>query len=170
MSKWWPIVVVLALQLGALALLPQGAAKARASGAEITLRTVAVDPWDPLAGRYVVLRYAVEEPFDGLVGPGVVDGETVWIRVGRSEPSWERTDVTLTPGPWNERQRSLRATWRGGRPELDGASRLYLPEEECLEADRLLRNNPESYVDLAVSEDTAVPLRLRIDERTFGAP
>ena len=170
MLRWWPVALIVALQLGALALLPRSASSARTSGSVITLRTRAVDPFDPLAGRFVVLRYRAEEaPADAdvraLEGPA-----DVWLRVARGEDGlWTGVAVELEPGPATATERSLRATWDGRRTELVGAGRLYLPEEECLAADAILRERPgEGEVDLAVDASGNVsPLRLRLEGEVF---
>ncbi len=168
MRSWWPVIAVVVLQLGALAFMPLRSASAIASGREITLATEAVDPFDPLAGRYVVLRYGVERS-ERREAFGI--GDTVWIAVERSEPAWRGLRVTSSPERTLATRVSLRATWNGTRAVLENAGRLYLPEDECLAADELLRADPNAgLVDLAVDEHGNVsPLRLRIGERVFGS-
>lgn len=166
--SWWPVVLVVVLQLGTLALVPLRAARALASGMELTLRTVAVDPFDPLAGRFIVLRYEVERT-EATSAASFTDGQTVWIVVEPGEPAWRGLDILPVHLPPEPERLSLRATWRAGRPTLDGAGRLYLNEEQCLAADELLRQMPaDGLVDLAVDElGNLSPLRLRIAGRVF---
>ncbi|HEX6882408.1 MAG TPA: GDYXXLXY domain-containing protein, partial [Planctomycetota bacterium] len=132
MRRFWPVLVVVGLQLAALALLPFRSARARLFGQEITLRTAPVDPFDLLAGRHVVLRYAVEDA--GAPGQAFEEGQTVWIVVAEGQPAWELVAVAPAAPPPSAGRASLRATWRHGRPSLEGAGRLYLPEAEALEA------------------------------------
>jgi hypothetical protein len=99
------------------------------------------------------------------------EGALVWVIVGRDPHAnlWEGVSVEVAPVAPTPTLRALRATWTGRRAELVGAGRLYLPEEECLEADRLLREQPTSgEVNLAVDEHGNVsPLRLWIQGRKF---
>lgn len=165
------MLVVVGLQLAALALLPFRSARARLFGREITLRTAPVDPFDLLAGRHVVLRYAVEAA-GTAVGQGFEEGQTVWIVVAEGQPAWELVAVAPLPAPPTPGHTSLRATWHLGRPSLEGAGRLYLPEADALEADELVRRSPgDGLVDLVVDEHgNASPRRLRLGTRVFGAP
>lgn len=169
MPRAWPVVLVVVLQLGALALLPLRSARARAGGREITLRTQAVDPFDPLAGRYIVLRYAAERPDQELPYDTFEEGQGVWIVIEESAPAWLGARIAAAHEPATSARLSLRATWRRGRAELEGAGRFYLNEEQCLAADELLSQAPdEGLVDLAVDERGNVsPLRLHIAGRVF---
>ena len=170
MRRWWPVVVVVVLQLGALAVLSLRPASAVASGMEITLRTRAVDPYDPLAGRYIVLRYEIEQT-PSPEAAELVEDEPVYILVERAEPAWLGVQVSTQPSGTSFDSLWLRATWHAGRAVLDEAGRLYLNEEQCREADELLLRAPDQgLVDLAVDEYGNVsPRRLHIAGRTFGS-
>jgi hypothetical protein len=163
------VALVVSLQLGALALLALRPARAIASGREITLRTRAVDPFDPLAGRYVVLRYEIEDTPPSPDAPPR-EGEPAYLVVEHAELAWTGVSVGAEPAPATPTRLSLRVTWRAGRASLEQAGRLYLNEEQCLEADELLRLAPrEGLVDLAVDEEgNATPRRLHIAGRVFG--
>ena len=170
MLRWWPVALIVVLQLGALALLPRDASSARASGVEITLATRAVDPFDPLAGRFVVLRYRAEEAPPSAGVRELDDSTEVWLRVARGEDGiWAGVSVDREPGAATATERSLHARWDGHRAELVGAGRLYLPEEECLAADALLsERRGDGEVDLAVdASGNASPLRLRLGDEVF---
>lgn len=168
LRSWWPLLLLLGLQLGALAVLPFRPASARSTGEVVRLRTRAVDPFDLLAGRFVVLGYEVE----GLVpdeGVDLAKEQVVWIEVERGEPAWAGRRVVSVPGESSAGRRYLRARWSGGRTSLVNCGRLYLPEAQALEADELLRDAPDrGIVDLAVdSRGNASPLRLWIGDRVF---
>jgi hypothetical protein len=168
--RWWPVAAVLVLQLGALAILPLRSASAIASGREITLRTRAYDPFDLLAGPYILLSYEVEETRRQGPNLDLPEDAPVYILVERAEPAWLGIGFAPVHGEGTRDRLWLRATWHAGRPMLDQARRLYGNEEQCREADELLRKAPdEGLVDLAVDEDGNVsPRRLHIAGRTFG--
>jgi hypothetical protein len=128
-----------------------------------------VDPFDPLAGRYIVLHYAAERPDEQLSPDAFDEGQSVWIVVAESAPAWLGVRIAAAHEPPTAERMSLRATWRHGRAELEGAGRFYLNEEQCLAADELLSRAPdEGLVDLAVdARGNVSPLRLRIAERVF---
>lgn len=58
---------------------------ALASGTEVTLRTVPVDPIDLFRGRYVTLRYEISE---AAVEPGTRAGDTVYVALREDGERW----------------------------------------------------------------------------------
>ena len=169
LRKWWPLLVLLAFQVGTLVYISRGAASAGSSGLQIRLRTEAYDPFDTLAGRYVRLTYAVEGPPSDEAAE-LEDGAEVWITIERGEPAWGRSKIGRTRVPFSDNELSLRAELRGGRARILNAGRLYMQEELCLEADELLREDPSGgFVTLGVDrEGNATPLFLELRGRIFS--
>ena len=168
LRKCWPLLVILLFQFGTLYLMSRRAASAKFSGVEVQLRTEAYDPFDPLAGRYVQLHYQVEGD-DSNVPYEPEEGEQIWITVQRAEPAWARVGLDLERGAFTIDRVSLRAEWRQGRARIPNASRLYMQEELCLEADELLRRDANAgIVTLGVDEaGNAIPKSLKLGNRIF---
>lgn len=81
-TAFWVLVAVQALvPLGLIA----WNELALASGTEVTLRTVPVDPIDLFRGRYVTLRYEVSE---AEVEPGTRAGDTVYVSLREEGGRW----------------------------------------------------------------------------------
>jgi uncharacterized membrane-anchored protein len=170
MTRHWPIVVVLVVQLGILVYLPAAQVRARISGTAVTLRTEPVDPYDLLSGYYMTLTYEVEQPDSRLVPRGLEPGERVWLELERGNPAWRLTGVSREqPAPKQDRV-SVPARWRHARAEIEGAGRLYIPEAQRERAERLNRESSgRGLVDLMVGADgTVAVLRLKLGDKTFG--
>jgi uncharacterized membrane-anchored protein len=134
---------------------------ARLRGTEITLRTVPVDPFDVLAGRYVTLSYAIELEATKHVSPGFRPGQLVWLTVERGDPAWTLVSVTADRPARASGQVSLRARWDRWRVSIEDASRLYVTEEVGREVDARPRTQAD-LIDLRVGEDgTPAVMRLR---------
>jgi uncharacterized membrane-anchored protein len=167
--RYRPLLLALGVQLAILALVPARSIVARTTGAEVTLRTMPVDPYDLLSGYYVTLAYEVERP-EGASVPDVPPGTTVYVVVARDTPAWRfvRFSLEADPGP---DQVALRGHARYGAVDLDNAGRLYIPEEQRQAVDdALARVDRRALVDMRVGADgTIALLRLRADGQTFGA-
>lgn len=174
MRRWWPLVLVLAVQFGILGAIPARKVVARLAGTEVTLRTRPVDPYDLLSGYYVTLGYEVERPGPGQVEDGLADrvgeGERVYVNVRRGDPEWRLSSVSLEAEAPAEGRVSLRAAWSGSAPILEGVDRLFIPEDRRDEADRALREaEGRALVDLRVDADGRMAvIRLRVGDRVFG--
>jgi uncharacterized membrane-anchored protein len=165
--RHWPIAVVIGVQLAVLAAIPIRAMRTRATGADVTLWTAPVDPFDVMSGYYVTLAYEAERTNDA---PKVEDGAAVWVTVRRAEPAWTAVSVRVERPAASDGELSLHARWKYGRAHIDNAGRLYIPEAERDRATKLLADaKGRGLVDLKVDADGNVSvLRLRVGDATFG--
>ena len=163
MRKLIRLAVVLAVQLAILVAIPIPQVLARLRGTPVTLRTAPVDPFDVLAGHYVTLSYEVEAQSRERAEKDLSDGERVWLTVAPAEPAWKLVSVTRArPAPAKGRV-SIRARWSRWRgAELEGASRLYVTEEEGKASDaRAVEDRQADLLELRVDEDgTPAVMRL----------
>lgn len=168
-SRTWPLAAVLGVQLAIVAAIPFRTMVTRAEGVDVTLRTMPVDPFDPLSGYYVTLTYEAERPPSSALST-FAERDDVWVTVHRAEPAWTPVSVTADRPPPQPDEISLRATWDGRRAEIVNAGRVYIPETERDNVDRAMRDvDRRALVDLRVSADGDVAvLRLRAGEKTFG--
>jgi len=167
-ARLWPLGVVLAVQIGLLALTPARHVQARLSGTPITLQTRPLDPYDLLSGYHVELEYEVEQrAHRALQNDGLERGDRFWIRLRRAEPAWEFAGVSRRrPELASDKEVAVPATYDDGRVRIVGAGRLYVPETQRKEAEQASRS---AYVDARVGEDgTVALLRMRIGGRVFG--
>ena len=168
------LAFLLLFQLSMLALVPAKKLVAQLFGTDVTLATRPVDPYDPLAGYYVTLAYAIE-----VVAPTTVaaaadlaklgNADPVWLEVAPAEPAWTLVKIHRER-PKTRNKVFIRGRWRRSHARLDGASRLYIPEDERDDvADALDKAKGRGLVDLKVGPDgTAVVLRLRVGGQTYG--
>jgi len=177
MRRHWPLAVVLVVQAGILAAMATRHVVARTWGTPVTLRTAPIDPYDFMSGYHLILQYEVEEPPREMVPPDLVEGDRVWLVVRRAEPAWELAGVTRRRPEPREDHVALEARWTmrswsqaGGRAEIDGAGRVYVPEARRERAERLARDREErGLVDLRIGPDgTVAVLRLRVGGESFG--
>jgi uncharacterized membrane-anchored protein len=167
MVRHWQIAVVVAFQAAALAAIPMRALRTRAQGADVTLWTAPVDPYDVMSGYYVTLAYEAERTNDL---PHAENGDAVWVTVRRADPAWTPVSVRVERPASAEGELSLHARWSHGRASIENAGRLYIPEAECSRAAKALREaKGRGLVDLKVDADGNVSvLRLRVGDATFG--
>ncbi len=153
------LLLVIAVQAGILAAIPSRQVKARASGTNVTLETVPVDPLDPLSGYFVTLRYRAEEVVAEAPGER---GAPAWLLLERGDPAWRGVACLNSrpePGPG---QVAVRAEVADRRCRIPSAGRFYIPEARRAEVDAALREARAALVDLRVSADGDVALvRLR---------
>jgi uncharacterized membrane-anchored protein len=164
---------VLAVQIGLLAIVPARHLLARSTGTPITLKTRPLDPYDLLSGYYVILRYQVEHSaVQALDSDGQAEperGDRIWITIRRAEPAWTFVRATRerpdTAG--DDDTLALPARWEYGDLRLIGAGRLYVPETQREEAEKV--STDSAFVDARVGADgTVALLRLRIGDKVFG--
>ncbi|MCZ6786954.1 MAG: GDYXXLXY domain-containing protein [Planctomycetota bacterium] len=166
MARLWPLGIVLVAQVGILAIVPARHVRARVSGTRITLRTVPFDPYDVMSGYYVRLSYEVEEKARRAGLEDLEKRDLAWIEVRRAEPAWEFVAVTRDRPAGRADTVALPARWTGGRFEIVGARRLYIPESQRERADEAAGR---ALVDARVGSDGTVALiRMRFGELTFG--
>lgn len=174
---WWRLGAMVGLQLILLALIAFPRVEAIRSGATVWLRTTPVDPYDPLAGYYVTLRYEVErEALEAR--PDLAQGTRLWLTLVPGQPATEARDA---PPVWRlqavhtERplgpEAAVRATLKNGRVRIDGAGRFFVPEDARARVEEALREAPEpALVELRVGADgVAVVRSLWVGSRGFEA-
>ncbi len=173
MPKHAPFIAAIALQLLILIAIPMKKVIARMSGARIVLKTRPVDPYNIMSGYYVTLSYEVERPEqpDAPLRKRKQNA-TAWVVVEPAQPAWRFVKVVdQKPSQLPADQVAIRAKWRGSsRLRLEGAGRLYIPEDQRKDVERLMRERGrEGLVELAISEDgEAAVIKLDIGGRSFG--
>jgi len=172
LSRVWPICIVLAVQVGLLAVVPARHMLARSFGTAITLKTRPLDPYDLLSGYYVTLRYEVEEAAHRELMSKENDmldrGDRVWIIIRRDQPAWKFVSVTSErPHTGSDPDTiALPAKFEYHEVRMVGATRLYVPETQRDEAGRASRG---AFVDARVGSDgTVALLRMRVGDKTYG--
>ncbi len=172
MPKHAPFIAALALQLLILVAIPMKKVIARASGTRIVLKTRPVDPYNIMSGYYVTLSYEVEQPEKPEEQLRKrKHNAPAWVVVEPGQPAWRLVKVmNRKPEELPADQVAIRAKWRGSRLRLQGAGRLYIPEDERKDVERLMRERGrEGLVHMAISEDgEAAVIKLDISGRSFG--
>ena len=167
----WKIAVVLAAQFAVLVAIPVRTLRTRATGADVTLWTAPIDPFDVMSGYYVTLAYEAERPPEGRPADrSPRERRDVWVTVRRGDPAWTPVSVTDERPDAAPDELSLRARWNGWRTEIVNAGRLYIPETQRQDVEAALDAvRRRGLVDLRVSQDGDVAvIRLRADGKTFG--
>lgn len=172
-ARWWPLGIVLAVQVGVLSIVPARHLAARGFGTKITLRTRPFDPFDVLSGYYVDLRYEVEMAAAAALSEEqrekLREGSEVWVTLRRAEPAWEFFSVSLERPTLRNRDDfvAVPAAHDGiSMLRFVGARRLYVPETQRSEAEQVRGN---ALVDARVGRDgTIALLRMRVGGKTFG--
>jgi len=169
MVRHWQIALVVGFQVAALAAIPMRALRTRAHGADVTLWTVPVDPYDVMSGYYVTLGYEAETPTRPR---DFQKGDAVWVTVRRGAPAWTQVSLGSDRPAATADEISIHARWNGWRAQIDNAGRLYMSEAEAGRASSVLAEaRGRGLVDLKVDEDGNVSvLRLRVGDAAFGEP
>lgn len=163
---WW--VVLGAVQFAVpLTMIVQKEA-VRDQGAELRLRLLPVDPADPFRGRYLALRFAVEEPGYDLP-PG--DSAPLFARFGRDAEGWDVIEGFTTDGKQPGVLRVERVRGSGNRIRVPwnryfvNERRAPAIEDEVRRAMRPGADAPPVYATLRVAGGDAVITGLWIGER-----
>lgn len=155
------------LQLALLAAAPLTRIDALTAGTLVTLETAPVDPYDPLAGYYVTLGYAVEREagraLDGYEG-------RLWLVVAADTPGWRYRRWSETRPSVGPDEAALPAVARSSRVRIEAASRLYISESVRFEIDEAMRAaKAPPLVDLSVGRlGSVIVRRLRVGRRVYG--
>lgn len=158
------------LQLVILLGIPAKKVYTRATGREVVLKVVPVDPYDIMKGYYVTLGYEISRPSAILDGTKLEPGAVIYAVVERQEDGlW--TPVALEQGlppdlPAN--RVALRGKWNGFRFDY-GIEQFSIPESKRdVIANDLNQNLYDARVDVKVDANgnTAL-LRLRIQDRVY---
>lgn len=105
---------------------------ALATGREVTLRTVPVDPVDLFRGRYVVLRYEISRV---PVGPEVQRGDTVYVPLVELGEAWAGGLASRERPSGDTFIRGAVRDVAGGAADVEYGIETYFADEE--EARRL---------------------------------
>lgn len=139
---WFALAV--ALQLAVLLGLIGRSSYTLATGTEVVLKSEPFDPWDPLKGEYVRLRYNISTfPLASRAEgeePSYQRGDLVWVILQKGDPYWTATALgkeRSQPGP---DQVAVRAridwvNWGSSVTQprailLFGIEEFYVPEGE----------------------------------------
>jgi uncharacterized membrane-anchored protein len=165
--RWGPLVAVVAIQVALLAAIPLRQVRARLAGAEITLETVPVDPYDVLSGYYVTLRYEAEQAeYTG----GDADAGDAHLVVSPASPSWRAITCSRGLASRGPDEVAIRVNIENGRCRIPSAGRFYIPEARRAEVEAAMRaSGGRALVDMRVdAEGNAALLRLRVGDLVVG--
>ncbi|MDB9528176.1 GDYXXLXY domain-containing protein [Oscillatoria sp. CS-180] len=169
-SQWqqrglWAISIPLLIQTAIIIALPLQAAIATVLGTTVILRTVPVNPYDPLRGYYTTLQYDISQrgvlsTLEGWdeVQPNLEPvsamellrpGKSFFVVLAQSEPDPPVAEALVTPWqpiaisrqrPTNlpDNQIAIKGTYRSDRV-IYGLERYYLPEAERIDLERRIR-------------------------------
>lgn len=169
MRAWRPLLLVIAVQIGILALIPGRRVEAQLGGDEIVLQTVPVDPYDMLAGYYATLRYAAEQaPRDPEV-EALAEGSTVYIWLEHGETSAAPIKVATSRPLVGADIPFVRAKWRRGSVRITDAERFYFPEERRDEINKAFVDaGGRALVTLRLAPDgTPLVTKVRVNGRDY---
>ena len=140
---WWAVAV----QVAALLVMMAVHAFTLATGRAVTLKTMPVDPWSYLTGRYVVLSYEISHLEEGklpMEGAPYRRSQTVWVTLQEGDPYWTPVAVSARRPALKPNQAALRGSVTGawqGSPSIGtesswqydvhyGIEQFYIPEWE----------------------------------------
>jgi uncharacterized membrane-anchored protein len=121
---FWLVVAIQALVLVALIGLNE---VALATGDEVALRTVPVDPVDLFRGRYVTLRYEISS-LD--VEEGIQPGDSVYVPLYETGEAWTGSFGFTSPPPDDTFIRGTVREVAGRSAEIDYGIGTYFTDEE----------------------------------------
>lgn len=163
---WARLGAAMAAQVGLLVAASGLERPSAAPSTEVRLRVRPSEPFDPLVGHHLGLRYevaqAAEAADSGRGPPG-----PVWLELRPSDGSAWRLEAVLAAPPALPRVAVRAERDRRGRVRLDRATRLYVPEVHRAAIGRALADpDPRPEVSLRVSPSGAAAItRLHIGER-----
>jgi uncharacterized membrane-anchored protein len=147
------------------------------TGTPATLKTVPVDPYDPLRGYSVTLNYDISRP---QVMPGVSpssssefhEGQIVYVTLQKPAGNTAWTVVRYQsehPKNLPADQLVLQGTFHNNRIRY-GIETYYVPEEKIQEVNKALSDHPkDNLVDVRIDgAGKAIPTQLRIDGKVYA--
>ena len=166
------IFFLAAVVLQALILVGVPARKAytRATGRDVVLKVMPVDPYSILSGYYVTLGYDISRPADFPNAPKFESDEVIYAIVEQqADGVWKPVSIdrTLLKNLPPNRV-AIRGRWDDWRITY-GIEEFYIPEgTRTVIADDLGKNQAEARVDVKVdAQGNAALLRLRIQDRVY---
>ena len=140
----WRFWVPLGLQVLLLAAVPMQKLPAYAAGTAVVLRTMPVDPVDPLRGRYVRLGYelAREDAMKRLPGWHEGMGERVYFTLAPGQPAWQAVAIASSyPASVPAGDVVLPGKVRGGSVEFE-LEEYYIPENQGDRVSEAIKGHP----------------------------
>lgn len=137
----WRFLLPLAFQLAIVLIIPFQKAVTLNTGTTVYLRTVPVDPYDVLRGRYVTLNYEIAQRSTLEHLPGWSElfgqpGEDLFITLeappesGVASRPWQAVAVSATyPTPLDPHQQVIKGRWATWNRLDLGLGAYYIPEE-----------------------------------------
>jgi uncharacterized membrane-anchored protein len=147
------------------------------TGTPATLKTVPVDPYDPLRGYSVTLNYDISSP---VTMPGVSlssssqfhEGQIVYVTL--QKPTGNTAWILVRyqseqPTNLSANQLFLKGTFHNNRIRY-GIETYYVPEEKIEEVNKALRDHPkDNLVDVRIdSAGKAIPVQLHIAGKVYA--
>ena len=142
----------------------------------VSLKLAPVDPYDPLRGWYMALRFDVSRPDEIDGWSDLEEHSQVWVELrvpdaGVATPAALHTSMPEAVG---EDRALIRGRLRG-RAQADwsrlvfGIEQFYLPETTRTEVERILRDQPDQAVADVALDSNGHPaiLRLRAADQVF---
>lgn len=186
----WRFGIILALQLAIALAVPLPKAIVQATGTTIALRTVPVDPYDILRGRYVTLDYAAERMvrsglpgWDDVASAPYARSRPIYLTLEpdpEPPPSllievWHPVAVSLEPPRDLARgQKLIKAHYRQAGRRFQrgvdlGLSQYFIPEErgDALEKD-MNANRDATAAEIKVDRrGNSVLVKLWVEDRSY---
>ena len=164
------LAAAVALQVLILLAVPATKVWTRWTGETVLLAIEPADPFDPLRGWHLVLRYELGDPSSFAEADELRHGRTAWA-VARVDEDGVARPVRLSterPERLAEGEILLRGRARGGRVKY-GAEAFFLPESRRSEVEDDLRAHvEEACAEVRVGADGRVALvALRVAERRY---
>jgi uncharacterized membrane-anchored protein len=146
------------------------------TGTPATLKTVPVDPYDPVRGYSVTLNYDISSPLRvpgvSLSSSGFREGQTVYVTLQKPTGNTAWTVVRYQserPKNLPADQLFLQGTFHNNRIRY-GIETYYVPEEKIQEINQALRDHPkDNLVDVRIDgAGKAIPVQLRIAGKVYA--
>jgi uncharacterized membrane-anchored protein len=158
------------LQILILLSVPAQKLYTRATGREVVLQVMLVDPYSILSGYYVTLGFAISRPENFPNPPTLETDEVVYAIVERqADGTWKPVALERTLSTNLSADRvAIRGRWNG-RFITYGIEEFYIPEDKRqVIAEDLRQNQNEARVEIKVdAQGNAALTRLRIQDRVY---
>ncbi len=165
-------LVAICLQSVLLFVGPAQRAYTYLTGVPATLKTVPVDPYDPVRGYSVTLNYDISSPLRVPGALGFHEGQIVYVTLQKPTGNTAWTVVRYQserPKNLPADQLFLQGTFHNNRIRY-GIETYYVPEEKIQEVNQALRDHPkDNLVDVRIDgSGKAIPVQLRIAGKVYA--
>ncbi|MBC7883550.1 MAG: GDYXXLXY domain-containing protein [Anaerolineae bacterium] len=147
------------------------------TGTPATLKTVPVDPYDPVRGYSVTLNYDISSPLtvpgvSPLSSSGFHEGQIVYVTLQKPTGNTAWTVVRYQserPKNLPADQLFLQGTFHNNRIRY-GIETYYVPEEKIQEVNQAILKHPkDNLVDVRIdAAGKAIPVQLRIAGKVYA--